>query len=1035
MPETIRVWLLGGFRVSIGSRTIKDEEWRLRKAAGLMKVLALRPRHQLLREQVIDLFWPKLTPAKAANNLRYVLYVARRTLDPASKTAASRYLRLQGGLLELYPDGPLWVDVEAFGEAAAAAFHSRDPLVYKAAAELYADDLLPKDRYEAWVEDRRVTLRRTYLALLVELAEVYEERGEFELATETLERIVTGEPTHEKAHVGLMRLYTLSGQRLRSLRQYERLREALSRELGKEPAAASCRLYKEIAAGRSLSSRSLLVSYPPQKSSEPPSTHQHNLIAVRTSFIGRKHELEGAKQALAMTRLLTLTGACGSGKSRLGLEVAKDLVGAYPDGVWLTELATLSEEALVQQAVAAVVGVCEQPGRPLITTLVNTIRKKKMLLVLDNCEHLIDSAAHLVDILLSSCPHLQVLATSREAMGLAGEIKWPVPPLSLPDPVCPLTPESLVGFESVQLFVKRARCHRPSFVLTAQNVGAVTNICRQLDGIPLAIELAAARVGVLSVEQIATRLRYSLTLLTEGSRTASPRQRTLRGALDWSYNLLSEPERRMFGRFSVFAGGWTLEAAEAVGSGDSIDKSDVLDLLSRLVDKSLVSVEADAEGALRYRMLEPVRQYGWEWAKVSEESAHRRHAMWCLQLAEEAEPELRGARQETWLKRLEKEHDNMRVALSWALEKEEAELGLRFSGALGEFWHLRGHLSEGRLWLEAALATGSGLSVPARAKALARVGCIAWEQGDYERSIASSQESLSLSRKLGDTVGAAAALSNLAWAMLHQNELGRSSELAEEAVTLQRVSGDKVGLARTLLILGMVAAIQHNHERAAALHEQSLALARKVEDSFAIVLSLALGAFTCLNQRYYKRAENLSAEGLELSRRLRMEQLITTHLHISAALAGAQGHPLRSARLWGAAEALREAIGTDFSPVERYVYGPYIAAARVKLEEVTWGAAWAEGRALRLEEAIECAHSKEEFASPTVPVPGGKPSAPTRQADLTHREREVAVLIARGLTNRQVAKELVLSEHTVATYVSRIHKKLGLHSRAQIAAL
>jgi predicted ATPase/DNA-binding SARP family transcriptional activator/DNA-binding CsgD family transcriptional regulator len=1031
--ELLRVKLLGSFKVSVGARSIEESQWRLKKASGLVKVLALAPRHRLSREQAMDLFWPKLGPAAAANNLRYALHVARRILDPASPTAASRYLRFQGGVLELYPSGPIWVDAVAFEEAAVAAFHSRDPVAYEAAAELYTGDLLPQDRYEAWVEDLWVSLRRTYLALLVELAEMYEEHAEFELATETLEKVVKSEPTHEKAHVGLMRLYALSGQRLEALRQYERLRETLSRRLGKKPAAAGRHLYEEIMRGQSPLSHPPLVNH---ASKEHPRASQHNLPAARASFIGRERELGQLKHALATTRLLTLTGVCGSGKTRLALEVAKDVVGEFPDGVWLTELATLSERALVQQAVAAAVGVCEQPGRHVIATLASALREKNMLLVLDNCEHLIDAVAHLADILLSSCPHLQVLATSREALGLVGEVKWPVLPLSLPDPSRPLAPKNLAGCGSVRLFVERARRCHPAFALTVQNVGAVTDICRQLDGIPLAIELAAARVGTLSVKQVAERLTYSLALLTGGDRTVPPKQRTLHGALSWSYALLSKPERRLFERLSIFVGGWTLEAAEAVGTGDGIDRDNILDLLSRLVDKSLVMAEASVEGEPRYRMLNPIRRYGRERSEVSEqvEPTWRRYVAWFLELAEKAESELRGAQQELWLEMLEREHDNLRAVLSWVLEREKAELGLRLCGALGEFWHLRGHLSEGRRWLDAALAKGNAVTVPARAKALMWAGCIAWEQGDYERSIAFSEESLALSRKLEDTVGATAALSNLAWAALNQNELRRASKLAEELISLQRVSRDTAGVVDSLLILGMVAAVQRDYERASALHEESLAVAREVEDNFAIVLSLALGAFASLNQRYFERARNLCADGLELSQKLGMGQMIATHLHISAALAGSQGRLVNSATLWGAAEALREALGTVFSPVERYVYEPYIATAHAELEEAAWRAAWAEGRAMTLKEAIEYALSKEETALLSAPTPE-KASIGEPLDELAPREWDVALLIVQGLTNRQIATELVISEHTVATYVGRILKKLGLHSRVQIAAL
>jgi len=590
-------------------------------------------------------------------------------------------------------------------------------------------------------------------------------------------------------------------------------------------------------------------------------------------------------------------------------------------------------------------------------------------------------------------------------------------------------------FESTRLFLERAQSQHPALVLTPGNVRGVVSICQQLNGLPLAIELAAARVGALSVEQIAARLNDCLKLLTLGDRTAPPRQRTLRRALDWSYNLLSESEQRLFERLSVFLGGWTLEAAEAVGAGDGIDEGDVLDLLSRLVDKSLVLVEAAVEGALRYKMLEPARQYGLERLEARGEAGpvRRRHASWFLELAEEAEPELKGAWQEEWSERLERERGNLRTALSWALQREESQLALRLAGALGEFWHLRGHLSEGRRWLEAALMKREALAVPVQAKALARVGCIAWEQGDYERSIAFSEESLALSRKVGDTSGAAAALSNLAWAALYQNKLGRASMLAEETVTLQRASRDMAGLARALLILGMVAAVRRDYERATVLHKKSLRLARKAKDNFAVILSLALGAFTSLGQGDYKRAGSLCAEGLELSWQLKMKQLTAAHLHILAALAGLQGRPVRSARLWGSAEALREALGTVLSPVERYVYGPHISAARARVDEAAWEAAWAEGRAMKIEVIANYTLSEEVSDSATAPVPE-ELSAGGQQSLLTPREREVAVLVGQGLSNRQIATQLVLSEHTVATHIHKSLKKLRLDSRVQIAA-
>ena len=714
----MRIWLLGSFKVSVETRTIEEDAWRLRKAANLVKLLALSASHRLHREQVMDALWPGLGKQAASNNLRQTLYAARRTLEP-DWAANSRYLSLQDKQLTLCPRGRLWVDVEAFEEAATTARRARDLAAYRLAIELYAGELLPGDRYEEWAEGRREELRRLYLALLVELGDHFEERDEHEAAVETLQRAATEEPTLEEVHAGLMRLYAFSDRRTQALTQYERLREALSDRLGTEPSASTRHLYDEIAAGR----------FPPSKPNAPAVEEpllvvgKHNLPAPRTSFVGRETELQNIKRDLAMTRLLTLTGAGGCGKTRLALEVARGSVGAYPDGVWLVELAPLSEGMLVAQAVAATLGVQEQPERSLTDALVNFLRAKRALLVLDNCEHLVDAVARLVDTFLNSCPDLRVLATSRESLNVEGELNWLVPSLSVPSLGQSPRVEELAGYESVRLFVERASHRNPAFSRTPENAHAVARICGRLEGIPLAIELAAARVG-LSVEQIAARLDDSLRLLTTGSRTASPRHRTLRGTLDWSYALLSEPERSLFCRLSVFAGGWTLEAAEVVGAEVDNEQVDVLDVLSRLVDKSLVVAETTGGGGVRYRMLEPIRQYARE--KLEEggeaEEVRRQHASFFLSLTEEPELRLRGAEDVEWLERLEAEHDNLRAALSWVLERGEAELGLRLAGALWPFWEAHGHYSEGRRWLEEALEKGGQASAAARAKVLEGLG-------------------------------------------------------------------------------------------------------------------------------------------------------------------------------------------------------------------------------------------------------------------------------------------------------------------------
>ncbi len=1033
MGEAVRVRLLGGFRVSVGERVVGEDEWRLRKAGSLLKLLALAPGHRLPRERAMDLLWPGLGPKAAANNLHHALHVARKTLDPGSP-AASGYLSLRAGRLALCPDDPLWVDVQAFEGATRAARRAREPAAYRAALDLYVGDLLPQDPYESWAEGRRVGLREVYLALLVEVAGLYEERGELVRAVEALQRLAAEEPARDEAHEGLMRLYAANGQRGRALDQYERLREALRRELGTEPGAASERLYQEIRAGQ------VVGPVPDTAQPEKPAdAGRHNLPIQRTSFVGREGELLEVKRDLAMTRLLTLTGAGGSGKTRLALEAAKDLSGTYPDGVWLAELAPLSDPGLVEGAVASALGVREQPDRPPVETLAGALRGRETLLVLDNCEHVVDAASRLADALLDSCPGLKILATSREALGVAGEINRPVPPLSLPDPKETPTVEKLEGSGSVRLFVERALYRPSAFVLTPQNARAVAEICRQLDGIPLAIELAAARIGALAVEQLSERLSDSLGLLTGGARTATPRQRTLRGSLDWSRGLLDGPEKRLFDRLSVFAGGWTLVAAETVGAGDGIERGEVLDLLSRLVDKSLVVAGASpgAEGALRYRMLEPVRQYARE--KLAEsgeaEDARRRNADLCLAFAERADAGLRGAEQEAWIGRAESEHPNVRAALGWSLDADPV-LAIRLAVAMGHFWYSHGHINEGRRWMEAALErTDDDLQNATRAKALRLAGILSEERGLYGRAAELYEEGLALYRRLGDREGVASSLNSLGTLAYITGDVARGLELTEKALAVKRELGDARGVMISLNNLAEMTLMAGDLTQALALFEECLKMCREQEDGYGVAIVLLNLGTLYVEREDPGRAEELLLDALGAFRRLGDLDAVAECLGSLAGAAGTRGEGGRAATLLGAAAAAREELGAPIRPVERDRYERFVALSKRGLNGEAWAAVWAVGRAMPLEEAADYALSFDAEAPAAVQnAPPAEPEVKQPATTLTRREEEVAVLAARGLTNRRIAAEFSISEHTAATHVRRILRKLGLASRAQLAA-
>jgi predicted ATPase len=628
------------------------------------------------------------------------------------------------------------------------------------------------------------------------------------------------------------------------------------------------------------------------------------------------------KRALAMTRLLTLTGAGGSGKTRLALEVGRDLVGAYPDWVWLVELAPLSEGRLVAHAVAEALGVPEQPGRSLNDALVDALREKRVLVVLDNCEHLIEEAARLVDILLGLCPRLRVLATSREALNVEGEVLWRVPNLSVPGAGRPPAPGELMGYDAVRLFVERARLRSPDFEPTSQNVGALVQICRRLEGMPLAIELAAARVGALSLEQISERLEDSLKLLTGGGRTATPRQRTLRGALDWSHELLSGEERALFRRLSAFAGGWTLEAAEAVGAGGGIEEEDILDLLSNLVDKSLVVSEAEAPDVVRYRMLESVRQYAREQLEESEETETmgRRHVSFFLALAKEAEPGLTGAQQQAWADRLEAEHDNLRAALSWSLENEP-QRALQLAETLGRFWEIRSHFLEGSRWLEASPRNSNHTDPATRARALAEAGTFAFHQGDYKRAIVFHGEALTLYRELGDERGVAWSLLCLGAQEVEQGDYERAKQLFEDALTLSRKTGDERTVGYALHNLGEVARIGGEYKRAKTRGMEALAVFREMDDEWCVARTLSwLGMVTVYKSDDREAAAGFLREGLALNREIGGWEWTAYCLEGFASLVGAKAQGERAARLWGAAEALREEIGSPLQPSGRPDY-------------------------------------------------------------------------------------------------------------------
>ncbi len=723
-----------------------------------------------------------------------------------------------------------------------------------------------------------------------------------------------------------------------------------------------------------------------------------NLPAPLTSLFGRERELVEIKRLLPGNRLLTLVGVGGIGKTRLVLQAAAEVMDAYRDGVWLVELASISNPLLVPTSVAQALGVPERPGTPLIDTLCAHLKARQLLLILDNCEHLLDACARLADAVLRSAADATIIATSREPLHVASEQTCPLQALSLPEPSAGA--EAVGRSEAVQLFIERARRQLPDFELTTARAPAVAQLCIHLDGIPLALELAAARIRFLSIEQINARLHDRFKLLVGGNRTALPRQQTLRATLDWSYDLLTDEEQHLLHQLSAFAGGWTLEAAEQVCVGEGMADCEVLDLLTSLVDKSLVLAEQKDEH-FRYRLLETMRHYARE--KLVEsgegEAVAGRHRDYFMALAEEAEPNLMGAEQAAWLQRLEEEHENLRASLDWSLEDPGPGAGLRLCGALQRFWITRGYLSEGREWCVRVLESSGGEErTQERAKALNAAGILAYYHSDYPAARALHEKSLAIRRQLGHQKGIAISLNSLGNVLYELGDYLSARALHEESLAIKRELGDRRGMAASMNNLGNVALDRCDFPAARALYEESLAIKRELgdrgdiattlhnlgnvryeegdsvsartlnEESLAIMRDLGdrAGIANCLNnlgnlaceQGELAPARALHAEGLAIDRELRDRWGIAFALEGLAAVVVALGSGLRAARIWGAAERLREEIGAPLPPNERPRYDRRVAVVRAALrDDAAFDRAWQEGRNLTIEQAIALALS------------------------------------------------------------------------------
>jgi predicted ATPase/DNA-binding SARP family transcriptional activator len=923
--------LLGPLEVLDGNASVALGGPRQR---ALLTLLLLNANEVVSRERLIDGLWGEEPPAAAANSLQVAVHGLRKVLGPERvETRGPGYaVRVSPGEL----------DLERFERLAERARREAPP---SAAVTLREALALWRGEPLADLSAARAALRRLEEARITAL----EQRIDADLAlgrhaelAAELEGLIAEHPFRERLRAQLMLALYRSGRQADALVAYQDTREALVEHLGIEP-------------GEELRGLERAILRQDASLAAPAPAPRSNLPAPATSLVGRALERAAVTALLRRddVRLLTLTGPGGTGKTRLALEAAGELGSELPDGALFVDLAPLDDPALVPSTVARALDIGEGEIAT-VERLKQTLRPRTMLLVLDNFER-VDEAAPLVSELLAAVPELKVLVTSRVVLRLSGEHEYPVPPLRVPESALVRDLDALARNESVALFVARARAVKHDFVLSRENAEAVAAICVGLDGLPLALELAAARVTLHRPAELRERLEQRLEVLTGGPRDVPARHQTLRATIDWSYELLTSDERELFARLAVFAGGCTLDAVEPVCEAP-------LETLEALLAKSLLQGEHVGGGEPRFRMLETVREYALERFEASgdAERVRERHAAYFADLAEIAGAALwgpvQGPQRVPWLDRLEAEHDNLRVALSWS-EQHDSERALRIAGALIDFWADRSYIREGLAWLERSLAQPGPLPAPLSAKALHGASYLAFLQGEYERGDQLGDAALALFQQLGDREGAGRTLHVLGWAATHRGDLERAAMLATGSLALARELGHTRGIIVSLSSLAIVQANRGDHERAVGLLEDALVLAREHGDrlSEAGILG-ALGAIAA-ERGDDEAARPLLRESLSLLHDDGHVRGVAGCLQGIAGLAQRSGRAEIAATLFAAAAELREALGASLAPSERAAAEASVEAARADLGEAPFAAAWARGRAVPLDEAVDLARA------------------------------------------------------------------------------
>ena len=925
----LRVRTLGDFALWRGSQPLPGSPWRLRGAGALLGCLLGAQGCRLERYRLANLIWPDADPVSGGRRLGRALLAVRLLLGEGQPAGAAPYIRTEGNTIVLDPapgwvPAEDWLDADAFAQAARTALPDTDPEPYRAALALYTGDYLPHAADTEWARPRRTQLASLHQDLLLHLARLRIAAADPAEAELCLRDLLHIDPCHKRAAGELVALLAATGRRAQAAELIEAVADAAEHELG----LARPVVIAPLRAVLQRDGRPLKPTKAQQHAGQPAAgtpraeqspamlaTTQHptNLPPPAPDFFGRAGAVREAGALLSEARLLTLSGPGGVGKTSLALHLAAMGLRRYPDGVWLVDLAARSghdgdDLATVVAAVAEVLGVQQEGSNPPIERVAAALQPRTLLLLLDNCEHLLGGCATLAAHLLGACPGLWILATSRQALRVEGEIAWPVPALTLP-PAGTAVPAELLRAGSVQLFAARARAVNPAFALTSNMAADVARICRELDGLPLAIELAAARSRLLSPARIAAGLGDRLRFAAEGISTVLPRQQTLHATLDWSWALLDEPERALLCRLSVFAGGCTLAAVEAVCAGAPIDPAILLDILASLVEGSLINADA-YDGRTRYRVLETIRVYAQDGAASRGETAdlRARHLAWYLGWTEPVAVALRGPEQAAWMESLRQEHDNLTAALTHARragDAAELELAVR----IWPFWKINGNLTEGQAWLEGGLGRHPDAAAALRALAVYAVGSLAILRGTLKQALACSTQALALYRDLGDDAGTADTLNNLGIIALYQSDYQSAEPLYRESLALHRRSGDRQGMLRPLGNLGVLTMEQGNYPEARKLQSEALTIAREMGDVENCANILHSIGSTCYEEGAWLEAASYFEQALSLFRELRDEGGMAAALNGLGLATMEQGDYQRAVSLFDGSLLLKQALG------------------------------------------------------------------------------------------------------------------------------